>query len=73
LKSPGCGIFSEPQKEEKEVQTRVATSNNKPLPVQPTGAKHVDDERRAVLRPVALQGPCFYIEACGAQSFKTIL
>src|SRR6266851_4269902 len=37
LKSPGCGIFSEPQKERKEVQTRVATPNNKPLPAQPTG------------------------------------
>jgi hypothetical protein len=33
---------------------------------------HVDEERRAVLHPVARQGPCLSIEADGAKTLKTI-
>jgi hypothetical protein len=34
--------------------------------------QHVDDERRAVLRPEAHQGPCLLIEADGAATLKVI-
>jgi hypothetical protein len=35
-------------------------------------SQHVDEERRAVFRPVAPQGPCLLIEADGAKTLKTI-
>jgi hypothetical protein len=35
--------------------------------------KHVDEERRTVLRPVVLQRPCLWIEAKGAKPRKVIL
>lgn len=36
------------------------------------GLVHVDEERRAVLRPVAPQRPCLLIEAVGAKPLKII-
>jgi hypothetical protein len=43
-----------------------------PLPVQPAGVIHVDEERRALLHPVEPQGPCLLIEAHGPITLKII-
>jgi hypothetical protein len=46
-----------------QIQTPAGTADR---------GKHVDEERRAALRPVASQGPCLLIEADGPITLKVI-
>ena len=55
----------------KQDHVRSPTEKQTPAGTADRG-KHVDEERRAVLRPVVLQGPCLLIEADGTKTLKTI-
>jgi hypothetical protein len=72
LNLSGCGIFSNLKKEGQEVETLVAVPKANPCRYSRQGVEHVGEERRAVLRPVAPQGPCILIEADGAKTLKII-
>src|SRR6266481_417549 len=58
------------------VNSNLTRSGQKANPCRlcPTGVNmHVDEKRRAVLRSVAPQGPCFKMEDQKRKSFKAIL